>query len=146
MSELNKKYSQLHIQLLEPRIMFDGAAIYTASEAIDLLDEQQSSQTKSDPSQIILDVTSITDNPESRKEIVFIDSGVDDYQTIVDAIVSSKSIYLIDSNENGFTKMQSILQSQQDVDAVHIIGHASAGLLMRDLLYEQHLHLADFAR
>ena len=56
MSESNKKYSQLHIQLLEPRIMFDGAAIYTASEAIDLLDEQQSSQTKSDPSQITSDV------------------------------------------------------------------------------------------
>ena len=36
--------------------MFDGAAIYTASEAIDLLDEQQSSQTKSDPSQITSDV------------------------------------------------------------------------------------------
>ena len=107
--------------------MFDGAAIYTAGEAIDLLDEQQSSQTQSDPSQIISDVTSITDNPDSRKEIVFIDSGVDDYQTIVDAIDSSKSIYLIDSNENGFTKMQSILQSQQEVDAVHIIGHASAG-------------------
>jgi len=123
----DKKYSQLHIQLLEPRIMFDGAAIYTAGEAIDLLDDQQSSQTQSDPSQIISNITFITDNPESRKEIVFIDSGVDDYQTIVDAIDSSKSIYLIDSNENGFTKMQSILQSQQDVDAVHIIGHASAG-------------------
>ena len=107
--------------------MFDGAAVYTAGEAIDLLDDQQSSQTQSDSSQIISDVTSITDNPDSRKEIVFIDSGVDDYQTIVDAIDSSKSIYLIDSNENGFIKMQSILQSQQDVDAVHIIGHASAG-------------------
>ena len=126
MSEL-KKYSQLHIQLLEPRIMFDGAAIYTAGEAIDLLNDQQSSQTQSDSSQIISDVTAITDNSESRKEIVFIDSGVDDYQTIVDAIDSSKSIYLIDSNENGFLKMQSILQSQQEVDAVHIIGHASAG-------------------
>ena len=68
--------------------MFDGAAIYTAGEAIDLLNEQQSSQAQSDPPQIISDVTSITDNPESRKEIVFIDSGVDDYQTIVDAIES----------------------------------------------------------
>ena len=29
--------------------MFDGAAVYTAGEAIDLLDEQQSSQTQSDP-------------------------------------------------------------------------------------------------
>ena len=28
--------------------MFDGAAIYTAGEAIDLLDDQQSSQTQSD--------------------------------------------------------------------------------------------------
>lgn len=30
--------------------MFDGAAIYTASEAIDLLDEQHSSQAQSDQS------------------------------------------------------------------------------------------------
>ena len=42
MSKDNKTYSQLHIQLLEPRIMFDGAAVYAASEAIDLLDDQQS--------------------------------------------------------------------------------------------------------
>ena len=28
--------------------MFDGAAVYTAGEAIDLLDEQQSPQTQSD--------------------------------------------------------------------------------------------------
>ena len=52
--------------------MFDGAAIYTASEAIDLLDEQHSSQAQSDQSQIISDVTSITDNLESRKEIVLL--------------------------------------------------------------------------
>jgi len=135
LSKSDKKYSHLHIQLLEPRIMFDGAAVYTAGEAIDLLDEQQSSQTQSDSSQIISDVTSITDNPESQKEIVFIDSGVDDYQTIVDAIDSSKSIYLIDSNENGFSKMQFIMQSQQEVDAVHIIGHASAGQVVLGKFY-----------
>ena len=93
MSESKKKYSQLNIQLLEPRIMFDGAAVYTASEAIDLLDDQNSFQTQSDTSQIISDVTSITDNPDSRKEIVFIDSGVDNYQTIVDAIDSSTVSY-----------------------------------------------------
>ena len=62
----NKKYSQLHIQLLEPRIMFDGAAIYTASEAIDLLDDQQSSQTQSDQTQIISNVTSITENQNAQ--------------------------------------------------------------------------------
>ena len=69
MSESYKKYSQLHIQLLEPRIMFDGAAIYTASEALDLLDDQQSSQAQSDQTEIISDVTSITENQNAQKEI-----------------------------------------------------------------------------
>ena len=105
--------------------MFDGAAIYTASEALDILDDQQSLQV--DEKNLSSDLNPIIENSNSRKEIVFIDSGVDNYQTIVDAIDSSKSIYLIDSNENGFTKMQNVLQDQSDIDAVHIIGHASTG-------------------
>ncbi len=105
--------------------MFDGAAIYTASEALDMLGDQQSLQV--DEKNLSSDLNPIIENSNSRKEIVFIDSGVDNYQTIVDAIDSSKSIYLIDSNENGFEKMQNVLQGQSDVDAVHIIGHASAG-------------------
>ncbi len=105
--------------------MFDGAAIYTASEALDMLGDQQSIQV--DEKNLSSDLNPIIENSNSRKEIVFIDSGVDNYQTIVDAIDSSKSIYLIDSNENGFEKMQNALQGQTDVDAVHIIGHASAG-------------------
>ena len=121
----NKNYPQLHIQLLEPRIMFDGAAIYAASEALDILGDQQSIQV--DEKSLSSDLNPIIENSNSRKEIVFIDSGVDNYQTIVDAIDTSKFIYLIDSNENGFEKMQNVLQGQSDVDAVHIIGHASAG-------------------
>ena len=105
--------------------MFDGAAIYTASEALDMLGDQQSPQV--DEKNLTSDLNPIIENSNSRKEIVFIDSGVDNYQTIVDAIDSSKSIYLIDSNENGFTKMQNVLKGQSDIDAVHIIGHASTG-------------------
>ena len=125
MGEDKKNYPQLHIQLLEPRIMFDGAAIYAASEAIDLLNEQNS--LSSNENSLSSDLNPVIENYNSRKEIVFIDSGVDDYQTIVNAIDSSKSIYLIDANDNGFLKMQNILQDQSDIDAVHIIGHASAG-------------------
>ena len=96
MDKDNKNYPQLHIQLLEPRIMFDGAAIYTASEALDMIGDQQSIQV--DEKNLSSDLNPIIENSNSRKEIVFIDSGVDSYQTIVDAIDSSKSIYLIDSN------------------------------------------------
>ena len=88
--------------------MFDGAAIYAASEAIDLLNEQNSSS--SNESSLSSDLNPVIENLNSTKEIVFIDSGVDDYQTIVNAIDSSKSIYLIDANENGFLKMQNVLR------------------------------------
>ena len=89
--------------------MFDGAAIYAASEALDILGEQQSIQV--DEKSLSSDLHPIIENSNSRNEIVCIDSGVDNYQTIVDAIDSSKSIFLIDSNENGFEKMQNVLQA-----------------------------------
>ena len=58
---------------------------------------------------------------------MFIDSGVDDYQTILNNVDPSFSTYLIDAQQDGFIQMQNILQKQNDVDAIHIIGHASAG-------------------
>ena len=126
MADKQKTYPHFSIQMLEPRIMFDGAAVYTASEAIEAVEDQIQNNSLSE-SDLSTNLKAITHNNDSRKEIVFIDKGVDDYQTIINSIDDTKSIYLIDSNENGFAKMQSILQDQSDIDAVHIIGHASTG-------------------
>ena len=65
--------------------MFDGAAIYAASEAIDLLNEQNS--LSSNESSLSSDLNPVIENYNSRKEIVFIDSGVDDYQAIVLSLI-----------------------------------------------------------
>ena len=40
--------SGLKFQALEPRIMFDGAAVFTAAEAIDQLENQNLTQTQTD--------------------------------------------------------------------------------------------------
>ena len=110
--------------MLEPRIMFDGAAVFTALElSEDLQDQQQVSLT----TETIEQESRLFETSASRKEIVFIDSGVDDYQTILKKINPSFSTYLIDAQQDGFIQMQNILQKQTDVDAIHIIGHASAG-------------------
>ena len=106
--------------------MFDGAAIFTGAEALDQVENQNTSQIQNDINQND-SVEILLKNKDTKKEIVFIDKGVDDYQTIISSIDDTKSIYLIDSNENGFAKMQIILQDQSDIDAVHIIGHASTG-------------------
>ncbi len=129
MADKQKTYPHFSIQMLEPRIMFDGAAVYAASEAIEAVEDQIQNNSLSE-SDLPTSLKAITHNNDSRKEIVFIDKGVDDYQTIINSIDDTKSIYLIDSNENGFAKMQSILQDQSDIDAVHIIGHASTGQVL----------------
>ncbi len=126
MADKQKTYPHFSIQMLEPRIMFDGAAVYAASEATEAVEDQIQNNSLSE-SDLSTNLKAITHNNDLRKEIVFIDKGVDDYQTIINFMDDTKSIYLIDSNENGFAKMQSILQDQSDIDAVHIIGHASTG-------------------
>jgi len=104
--------------------MFDGAAVFTTLElSEDLQDQQQVSLT----TETIEQESRLFETSASRKEIVFIDSGVDDYQTISNKINPSFSTYLIDAQQDGFIQMQNILQKQTDVDAIHIIGHASAG-------------------
>ena len=40
--------SGLKFQALEPRIMFDGAAVFTAAEAIDQLENQNLTQVQTD--------------------------------------------------------------------------------------------------
>ena len=120
----SKKNKQRLIEMLEPRIMFDGAAVFTALElSEDLQDQQQVSLT----TETIEQESRLFETSASRKEIVFIDSGVDDYQTISNKINPSFSTYLIDAQQDGFIQMQNILQKHNDVDAIHIIGHASAG-------------------
>ena len=85
----SKKNKQRLIEMLEPRIMFDGAAVFTALElSDDLQDQQQVSLT----TETIEQESRLFETSASRKEIVFIDSGVDDYQTILKKINPSFSI------------------------------------------------------
>ena len=64
--------SGLKFQALEPRIMFDGAAVFTAAEAIDQLENQNLTQTETDINQSD-SVEILLKNKDTKKEIVFID-------------------------------------------------------------------------
>ena len=97
MADKQKTYPHFSIQMLEPRIMFDGAAVYAASEAIETVEDQIQNNSLNE-TDLSTDLKAITHNNDSRKEIVFIDMGVDDYQTIINSIDDTKSIYLIKKN------------------------------------------------
>ena len=71
-----------------------------------------------------------TARDQNRKSVVFIDSAVPDYETIINSFKEDTEFYLIKSTEDGFKKIDQILTDRKDIDALHIIGHGSAGEIL----------------
>lgn len=91
-------------------------------------------------------------------EIVFVDTGVENYQTLVNDLFSNADssrnieVVLLDSVQNGIEKISTTLQDRDDLDAIHIISHGSDGnvqlgntLLNADALEENNLQIALWA-
>jgi VCBS repeat-containing protein len=104
------------ISMLEPRIVFDGAAINTA---IDVIDHS------------ILDNTdkNISENIESleqKKEIIFINDDIENYKDLTNELKNQdKEVFIINSNKDGLTQVENIINFIGSIDAIHIIAHGS---------------------
>ena len=65
----------------------------------------------------------------SSRKIVFIDSGVPSYQTLVKKLTGWEELFVLDAESNGLTQMAAHLQGRTDIDAIHVISHGSQGAL-----------------
>lgn len=133
MKKVNKK--KPIISALEQRILFDGAAVATA---VDVLDNSSFTASSNDAT-TNNDVTG--NNAENsvhgaqatqsferdRREVAFVDSSVEDFQTLVDGIKDGVEIFVFDGSKGGIDQITSILQNQTNIDAIHILSHGSTG-------------------
>ncbi len=68
---------------------------------------------------------------ERRLELVFVDTGVEDYESLVADLRATSSegrsleIFYLESNRDGVEQISEVLADFQRVDAVHIISHGS---------------------
>ncbi len=117
--------------------MLDGAAVATAIDAVDDLAQFQKSESdkssKADHFKVdkdtklpFVNLDASTQNAKSR-QIVFIDSTVEDIETLINSFDNNTDVHVIQSDQDGFVTMQNILSSQENIDAVHVIGHGSVG-------------------
>lgn len=65
----------------------------------------------------------------SKKSVVFIDSRVADYQTIVAALPVDTDWFLLNQNSDGVSQIQSILAKYSGLDAIQIFSHGSVGAI-----------------
>ena len=102
---------KLFIEALEQRIMLDGAG---ASTFLDVIDERNQQEIKKNSK--LIDATkennevpfATTARDQNRKSVVFIDSAVPDYETIINSFKEDTEFYLIKSTEDGFKKIDQI--------------------------------------
>ena len=61
--------------------------------------------------------------------IVFIDSRVTDYQTLIDGLTEPTEVFILEGQSDRLAQMASRLQGRSGIDALHIISHGSQGAL-----------------
>ncbi|CAN7603326.1 SwmB domain-containing protein [Phenylobacterium sp. LjRoot164] len=66
----------------------------------------------------------------NRSEVVFVDTRVEGYETIVAGVAPGAEVVLIDASGDGVAQMAQALAGRTDIAAIHIVGHGQAGVIM----------------
>src|SRR3990167_8849630 len=123
------------IQSLEPRMMFDGAMVVdAAAAAVDasVTSSADSTEANTDNNQTLADQVNlaVAGQPGERKDVVFVDTRLPDYQQIAAAVSADAEVILIDSQGNGVNQIANALAGRTDIDAIHIVSHGDEGVLL----------------
>lgn len=62
-------------------------------------------------------------------EVLFIESNVSDYQSLMDAATPGTEVHLLDASLDGLAQIANILAGRSGINAIHIVSHGSAGVL-----------------
>ncbi|MEM8721737.1 MAG: DUF4347 domain-containing protein, partial [Cyanobacteria bacterium P01_G01_bin.39] len=63
------------------------------------------------------------------KEIIFVDTGIDNYQSLIDGAISEAEVVFLDSAADGVLQISNVLAQRTDITAVHIVSHGESGSL-----------------
>ncbi|HRY05861.1 MAG TPA: DUF4347 domain-containing protein, partial [Hyphomicrobiaceae bacterium] len=147
------RVAELELIALEPRIVFDGAAIATADAAADQVAQQQAdaeasgdqstttSEAASDtPVSSFDDSTAAASDPIAfsvedtsalapSRQIAFVDGSVENVSELIAALPTNIEIVVLDASRDGVEQIAGALQGQSNIAAIHILSHGSEGAL-----------------
>lgn len=65
----------------------------------------------------------------ASKSIVFVDSRVANYQSLIDSLTEPYEVFILDGDKDGLDQMAGSLKGRTGIDAIHVISHGSQGAL-----------------
>jgi uncharacterized delta-60 repeat protein len=148
--------SRLNLMRLEPRLVFDGAAVDTVV-AVDTHAQEQQAPVADKPVTVeatpaVAQPVTTTDTREAvaavegsapytallltaadpaqrsgRVEIAFVEDSVADWQSLASSVPAGVEVVKLDSRGDGLKQIADYLANRSDVDAIHILSHGSDG-------------------
>ncbi|MEG4340259.1 Ig-like domain-containing protein [Microcoleus sp. D3_18_C2] len=67
--------------------------------------------------------------PIANKQIIFVDSSVQDYQSLIQGADANAKIVILDDKRSGIEQITHALAGESDIAAVHVVSHGSSGTL-----------------
>ena len=62
--------------------------------------------------------------------LVFIDSNVEDYQSLISGVSPNAEVIILDETLNGIEQITDRLATKQNIEAIHIISHLLRSLVL----------------
>jgi hypothetical protein len=110
---------KLLFEALEPRLLL--SADLTPAEQL-LLEPQAPLQQDAQP-QSNINMAAVLQQQPAPRSIVFLDASLKEYQ----AQLGDADVVLLDAGGDGVAQITAYLETQRDVDAVHIVTHGAPG-------------------
>jgi hypothetical protein len=123
----------LMMMALEPRWMFDGAAVADAAHASDgsahaLPDASAKALIPFVPAAVQIRPADPAQD-DGKKEVTFIDTSVVNYQSLVDGMRAGVEVELINGGQSGLAQMALWAETHSGYDAIHVLSHGGEGNL-----------------
>ncbi|MGI9367085.1 MAG: tandem-95 repeat protein [Rhizobiaceae bacterium] len=138
---------RLLMRVLEPRILLDAAAAETAADAAGQaahsqfaddyiaamanggggLASEDSQEHRADNSEAA--ETDLVIPRRTDREIVFIDSAVENADSLIASLEPGVSIHMLEAGSDGVLQIAEILDNSGGYDAIHIFSHGDVGFL-----------------
>jgi|GEM_PF-5898007 len=114
---------------LEPRIMYDGAAVDTAAAAAAAAKQTADAATSTaNDAHVAASIdlakfvpVALEPAATAPRELVFVDARVPDYQQLVSGARSDVQVIVIQADEDGLQVIDNALVGRSDVTAIHVV-------------------------
>ncbi len=124
--------------VLEPRLLLDAAGVETADTvsdhiAIEQAENWQNPVIEDDITAIVRAISEADEaqanKTSARNEIIFIDSGVENFDALLQEVDASIEVVILDARTDGVEQIAAALEGRENLDAIHIISHGRSGTL-----------------